>query len=94
MDERLTELETLQAQSVILRHLILFNITSRFERSEQTENIVLMQLQPLAKFGNSDFIDVAIELFQDVERMGDRLNDVIGLLAPHHDSSRLHFAKD
>jgi hypothetical protein len=45
----------------------LLNVTARFERREQSEDVVLMQLEPLGEFRNAQFIDVAEKLFEHVE---------------------------
>ena len=65
----------------------MFDITARFERREQTKNIVFVQFEPFAKLGHTDFVDIAIKLLQHVERMRNGLNNIIGFLPPNHVSS-------
>jgi hypothetical protein len=43
-----------------------------------------MQLEPLGKFSYSQFIDIAEELFEHIERVGDGLDKVVGFVASDH----------
>ena len=84
MDVTATEVQALDAEAIILGGFVLFDVTARFEGREQSEDVVLMQLEPLGKFRNAEFIDVAEELFEHVERMRDGLDYVVGFIASDH----------
>ena len=84
MDVTATEVQALDAEAIILGGLILFDVTARFEGREQSEDVVLMQLEPLRQFRNAEFIDVAEKLFEHVERMRDGLDYVVGFIASDH----------
>jgi hypothetical protein len=47
---------------------------------------VLVQLEALGKFSHAQFVDVAEELFEHVERVRDRLNNVVCLFATQFSS--------
>jgi hypothetical protein len=84
MDVSTTEMEAFDSKPVILGCFVLFDIAARFERGEQAKDVVLVQLEPLGKFGNAKFIDFAEKLLQHVERMRNRLNNVISFIASNH----------
>src|SRR3977135_3908580 len=84
MDIAAAQVQTFDAEAIILGRSILFDIAARFERREQSKDIVLMQLETLGKLRDPELIDFAEELFEYVERMRHRLNNVVCLLAAHH----------
>jgi hypothetical protein len=84
MDISASEMETLDPQTIILTGFVLFDITARFERGEQAEDVVLVELEPFGEFGDAELVDIAEELFEHVERMRDGLNNVVCLVAPNH----------
>jgi len=63
---------------------ILFDISAGFERRQQTENVVFMEFKLLAQFGDAEFVHIPLEFLEHVEGVGDRLDDVIRLVAPYH----------
>jgi hypothetical protein len=81
--------QALDAEAIIFGSFVLLNVTARFERREQSEDVVLMQLEPLGKFRNAQFIDVAEKLFEHVERVRDGLDDVVGFISSDHRAFRL-----
>src|SRR5262249_49285289 len=85
--EGLAELETFQSQPIVFRRGVLFDVAARLERREQAEDVVLVELQPLAQLGDADFLRVLVELLQHVEGMRHRLNRVVGFFAPNHHPS-------
>src|SRR4029077_16233307 len=87
MDESLSELQTPQTKSIVLGNLVLFDISAGFKCSKQSKNIVLVELKPFAKFGHANLINAPVELLQYIKSMRDRLNRIIGFLAPDHVSS-------
>jgi len=84
MDVTASEMQTLDAEAIILGGFVLFDIAARFERREDSKDVVLMQLEPLGKFSYSQFIDIAEELFEHIERVGDGLDEVVGFVASDH----------
>jgi hypothetical protein len=76
--------EALDAEAIILGGFVLLDVTARFERREQAKDVVLMKLKPLGKFRHAEFIDVAEELFEHVERVRDGLDYVVGFIASDH----------
>ena len=84
MDVTTAEVEALDAEAIIFGGFVLLDVAARFERREQAEDVVLMQLEALGKFGHAEFIDLAEELFEHVERVRDGLNDVVGFVATDH----------
>src|SRR5579862_5552207 len=51
-----------------------------------------MELEPLGQFGDAELVDVAEELLHHVERMRDRLDQVVGFVASDcHRESRGSF---
>src|SRR5208283_4979972 len=86
MDITPAEMEAFYAEPVIFGGAILFDIAARLQGGEQPENIVLVQLEALGKFSHAQFVDVAEELFEHVERVRDRLNNVVCLFATQFSS--------
>jgi hypothetical protein len=84
MDVSASEMEALDPEPVILGGFVLFDIAARFERGEQTKDVVLVQLEPFGKFGYAKFVNLAEKLLEHVERMRDRLDDVVGFIAADH----------
>src|SRR5579862_9181841 len=84
MDVTTAEVQALDAEAVIFGGFVLLDVTARFERREQTKDVVLMELEPFGEFRHAEFIDVAEELFEHVERMRDGLNYVVGFIASNH----------
>jgi hypothetical protein len=84
MDVTASEVEAFDAEAIILSGFVLLDVTARLERREQSEDVVLMQLEPLGKFRHAEFVDVAEELFEHVERMRDGLDYVVGFIASDH----------
>jgi hypothetical protein len=89
MNVTASEVQALDAEAIIFGSFVLLNETARFERREQSEDVVLMQLKPLGKFRNAQFIDVAEKLFEHVERVRDGLDDVVGFVSSDHRAFRL-----
>jgi len=87
MDVTATEVQAFDAEAIIFGGFVLFDVTTRFERREQPEDVVLVQLEPLGQFRNAEFIDVAEKLFEHVERMRDGLDQVVGFIASDHSFS-------
>ena len=69
MNKCLSQLQTFETQTIIFSDLVLFDVTPRFERRQQTKDVVLVQFKPFAELRNANFIDIAVELFQHVERV-------------------------
>src|SRR5262249_52981080 len=84
MDVASSEQQAFDAKAIVLGRLVLFYVSASFQRRQQTEDVVLVELEPLRKFGYSEFVYVAKELFQHVQRMCDGLDDVIGFVTPDH----------
>ena len=84
MDVTATEVEAFDAEPIIFGSFVLFDVTARLERREQPEDVVLMQLEPLGKFRDAEFIDFAEKLFEHVERMRNGLDNVVSFIAPDH----------
>jgi len=59
MDVSASEMQALDPEPVILGRFVLFDIAARFESREQTKDVVLVQLEPLGKFGYAKLIDLA-----------------------------------
>ena len=76
------EMQALDPEAIVLGRLVLLDIAARFERGEQAKDVVLMQLETLGKFGDAEFIDFAEKLFEHVERMRNRLDNVVCFIAP------------
>ena len=87
MDVSATEMQALDPEPVILSSFVLFDITARFERGEQTKDVVLVQLEPFGKFGYAKFVNLAEKLLEHVERMCDGLDEVVGFVASDHKCS-------
>ena len=87
MDVSASEMQALDAEPVIFGRFVLFDIAARFERGEQTKDVVLVQLEPFGKFGYAKFVDLAEKLLEHVERMRDRLDDVVGFIPADHKCS-------
>jgi hypothetical protein len=84
MDVSATKMKAFDSKPVILSRFVLFDITARLERREQPKDVVLMQLEPLGKFGHAKFVDLAEKLLQHIKRMRNRLNNVVGFIASNH----------
>ena len=84
MDVTASEVQAFDAEAIIFGGFVLLDVTARFERREQSKDVVLMQLEPFGKFRHAEFIDVAEELFEHVERMRDGLDYVVGFIASDH----------
>ena len=84
MDVTATEVQALDAEAVIFGGFVLLDVTARLERREQSKDVVFMQLEPFGKLRYAEFIDVAEELFEHVERMRDGLDYVVGFIASDH----------
>ena len=84
MDVAASEMQALDAEAIILGGFVLFDIAARFERREDSKDVVLMQLEPLGKFSHAEFIDIAEELFEHIERVSDGLDEVVGFVASDH----------
>ena len=84
MDIAAAEMEAFDAEAIIFAGAILFDIAARFEGGEDAEDVVLVQLEAFGKFGDAEFVALAKELFEDVERMRHGLDNVVCLVAPHH----------
>jgi hypothetical protein len=84
MDVTASEVEAFDAEAIIFGGFVLLDVTARLERREQSKDVVLMQLEALGKFRHTEFIDVAKELFEHVERMRDGLDYVVGFIASNH----------
>ena len=82
-DVRLPKLQATNSQTVVLGGLVLLDVPPRLQRGEQPEDVILVQFQPLAQLGDTELIVFAGELLEHVERVGDRLDDVVGFLATH-----------
>ena len=92
LDVAAPEVQTFDAEAIILARLVLLDIAARFEGCEQSENIVLMKLETLRQFGNAELIDIAEKLLHHVERMRHRLDEIIGFIASHyHEGSAFAF---
>ena len=76
-----SEMQAFDPEAIILARPILLDIAARFQGGEQSKNIVLMQLEALGKFGYAKLIDIAKKLLHHVERVRDRLDQVIGFVA-------------
>jgi hypothetical protein len=53
------------------------NIVARLERGQDPEYVVFMEFQLLAEFRDPQFLRFIPELLQDIEGVGDRLDDVV-----------------
>jgi hypothetical protein len=84
MDVSASEMEAFDAEPVVLGGFVLFDISARFEGGEQAKDVVLVQFESFGKFGYAKFIDLAEELLEDVERVRDRLYNVVGFVAADH----------
>src|SRR5258708_31635034 len=84
MNVTASEVQAFDAEAIIFGGFVLFDVTARLERREQTKDVVLMQLEPLGKFRHTEFIYVDEELFEHVERMRDGLDYVVGFIASDH----------
>ena len=84
----LTQLETADAEAIVLRCPVLLDVAARLERREQAEDVVLVELQALGELRHPELLGLAAELLEDVQAVGDRLDDVVGFLAPHDRISR------
>jgi hypothetical protein len=84
MDVSATEMQALDPEPVVFGGFVLFDIAARFERGEQTKDVVLVQLEPFGKFGYAKFVNLAEKLLEHVKRMRDRLDDVVGFIAADH----------
>ena len=91
MNVTASEVQALDAEAIIFGSFVLFDVTARFERREQSEDVVLMQLEPLGKFRDAEFIDVAEKLFEHVERVRDGLDDVVGFISSDHRALQTRF---
>ena len=80
MNVAASEVQALDAEAIIFGRSVLFDVAARFQRREQTKDVVLMQLEALGKFRNAEFVDVAEKLFEHVERVRDGLDDVVGFI--------------
>ena len=65
-----SQVQALDSQAIVLGRPVLFDIAARLQRGEQTKDVVLMQLQALGKFGDAEFVDLAKELFEHVQSVG------------------------
>src|SRR4029077_17657232 len=68
---------------VVLGAPVLLDVAARLESGEQSEDVVLVQLEPLGQLGCAELVGVLEELLEDVERVRDRLDDVVGFLPSH-----------
>src|SRR5438876_1180226 len=84
MDIAAAEMQAFDAEAIIFAGAILLDIAARFEGGEDAEDVVLVQLEAFGKFGDTEFVALAKELFEDVERMRHGLDNVVCLVAPHH----------
>ena len=84
----LTELEAAHAKPVVLGAPVLLDVAARLEGGEQAEDVVLVQLEPLGQLGDAELVGVLEELLKDVERVRDRLDDVVGFLPSHRQPSQ------
>src|SRR5713226_9425466 len=84
MDVSASEMEAFDPEPVVLGRFVLFDIAARFERGEQAEDVIFVQLEPFGKFGYAKFIDLAEELLEHVEGMRNRLDEVVGFIASDH----------
>jgi hypothetical protein len=89
MDVSASEMQAFDPEPVVLGRFVLFDVAARFERCEQTKDVVLVQLEPFGKFGYAKLVDLAEKLLEHVERMRDRLDDVVGFIAADHSCSIL-----
>ena len=64
-----SQVQTLDSQAIVFGRPVLFDIAARLEGGEQTEDVVLMQLQAFGKFGDAEFVDFTKELFEHVQRV-------------------------
>src|SRR5208282_2520874 len=90
MDVTASEVEALDAEAIILGDFVLFDVTARFERGEEPKDVVLVQLEPLGEFRHAEFVNVAEELLEHVERMSDGLDYVVGFVASDHRAFGYH----
>ena len=84
VDIAASQVQALDSQAIVLGRPVLFDIAARLERGEQTKDVVLVQLEALGKFGDAEFVDLAEKLFEHVESVRNRLDDVVGFVAPDH----------
>jgi hypothetical protein len=84
MDVSASEMEALDPEPVVLGRFVLFDIAARFERGEQTKDVVLVQLETFGKFGYAKFVNLAEKLLEHVKCMRDGLDDVVGFIAADH----------
>jgi len=85
----LPELQAADAEPVVLGGAVLLDIAARLERCEQTEDVVLVEPEPLRQLGHAELLGVARELLENIERVRHRLDHVVGLLAAHVPSEKL-----
>src|SRR5881396_556664 len=79
----LPELEATDAEAVVLGGPVLLDVAARLERGEQAEDVVLVEPEPLRQLGHAELLGLARELLEHIQRVRHRLDDVVGLLAPH-----------
>src|SRR5512141_988273 len=84
MDEGLAQLEALDPETVIVVGTVLLDVVSRLERGEDAEDVVFMQFQLLAELRDPQLLRLIPELLQDIEGVGDRLDDVVRLVSTDH----------
>ena len=80
----LTQLETADAEAIVLRRPVLLDVAARLEGGEEAEDVVLVELQALGELRHPELLGLAAELLEDVQAVGNRLDDVVRFLAPHH----------
>src|SRR3989442_1593996 len=79
----LPELQAADAEPVVLGGAVLLDIAARLECCEQTEDVVLVEPEPLRQLGHAELLGITRELLEDIERVRHRLDHVVGLLAAH-----------
>src|SRR5207245_6122865 len=79
----LAELQAADAEAIVLGRAVLLDVAPGLERRQQTEDVVLVELEALGVLGHPELVGLAEELLQHVERVRDRLDDVVGFLASH-----------
>jgi hypothetical protein len=92
--ERLPKLQTLEAEAIIFRDFVLFNVAARLKRGQQTKNVVLVKLQSFAQLSNAYLINITVELLEDIKGVRYRLNYVVRFLPANHVSSCLSLCKN
>ena len=83
IDVGATQLQAPNAQPIVLRRLVLLDVAARLERGEQTEHVVLVQLETLRELRHAQLAVVIAKLLEHVDGVGDGLDDVVGFLAAH-----------